>query len=37
MNTWVFGVTVRYEAGEYVASVRDVPEALISEIAKRKH
>ena len=34
MNTWVFGVAVRHEAGEYVARVRDVPEALISEDSK---
>ena len=31
MNTWVLGVTVRHEAGEYVASMRDAPEASISE------
>ena len=34
MKTWVFGVAVRHEAGEYVARVRDVPEALISEDSK---
>ena len=34
MKTWVFGVAVRHEAGKYVARVRDVPEALISEDSK---